>query len=241
MPSVVGMLQYLCGHSRPDLGFAVSQVSRFTFDPKRSHEEALIRIGQYLKGTMNEGLILKPHADLTSLEMDAHVDSDFMGLYGTEKKDDPDSVRSRTGYVIRVNKCPIVWCSKLEHSITTSTMMAEYYALSTAMREVLPLRDLVSTVAKGLGFDSECQTTFKTKVCEDNMGCLTLAQLEPGHNTPRSRFYDNKVHWFRQHVYDSNGRITVERCDTKNMIADTFTKACVKDTFEYLRKLLMGW
>ena len=178
---------------------------------------------------------------LTSLEMDVHVDSDFMGLYGTEKKDDPDSVRSRTGYVIRVNKCPIVWCSKLEHSITTSTMMAEYYALSTAMREVLPLRDLVSTVAKGLGFDSECQTTFKTKVCEDNMGCLTLAQLEPGHNTPRSRFYDNKVHWFRQHVYDSNGRITVERCDTKNMIADTFTKACVRDTFEYLRKLLMGW
>ena len=47
--SVIGMLWYLYGHSRPDLGFAVSQAARFAFAPKRSHELALIRIGQYLK------------------------------------------------------------------------------------------------------------------------------------------------------------------------------------------------
>ena len=32
-------------------------------------------------------------------------------------------------------------------------MMAEYYALSEAMREVLPLRNLVKTVGAGLGID----------------------------------------------------------------------------------------
>ena len=58
--SVVGMLQYLQGHSRPDITFAVSQVARYTHSPKRLHELALERIGQYLKGTINKGLVLKP-------------------------------------------------------------------------------------------------------------------------------------------------------------------------------------
>jgi hypothetical protein len=49
--AVVGMLLYLSGHSRPDIAFAVHQVARYTFKPTRRHEQALIRIGRYLKGT----------------------------------------------------------------------------------------------------------------------------------------------------------------------------------------------
>ena len=62
--SVVGMLLYLCGHSRPDLAFAVHQCARYSFEPKRSHELALLRIGRYLKGTLDKGLILNPKEDL---------------------------------------------------------------------------------------------------------------------------------------------------------------------------------
>jgi hypothetical protein len=78
--SVIGMLWYLYGHSRPDLAFDVSQSARCTFQPKRSHKLALI---QYLKKTRNKGLILKPMSTNHS-EMDAYVDSDFLGLYGKE-------------------------------------------------------------------------------------------------------------------------------------------------------------
>jgi hypothetical protein len=56
--SVIGMIQYLHSHSRPDIAFAVSQCARFIHHTNRSHEQALERIGQYLKGTMDEGLIL---------------------------------------------------------------------------------------------------------------------------------------------------------------------------------------
>jgi hypothetical protein len=114
--SVIGMLWYLYGHSRPDLGLAVSQAARFAFAPKRSHELALIRIGQYLKGTIDEGLIMKP-MNTKSFKMDAYVDSNFLGLYGKERRSDPDNVKSRTGYVICLNDCPIVWSSKLQESI----------------------------------------------------------------------------------------------------------------------------
>jgi hypothetical protein len=72
-------------------------------------------------------------------EMDAYVDSDFLGLYGKEDRTDPVNVKSQGGHVILVNGCPVIWQSKLINSICLSTMMAEYYALSIAMREVLPL------------------------------------------------------------------------------------------------------
>ena len=39
--SVLGMLLYLSVHSRPDIVMAVSQVARFSHNPKRSHELAL--------------------------------------------------------------------------------------------------------------------------------------------------------------------------------------------------------
>ena len=122
--SVMGMIWYLERHTRPDLGFAASQCARFTFNPKRSHELALIRIGQYLKKTRNKGIIYKPF-DSTKLQMDVYVDSDFMGIYGKELRTNPDNVKSRTGYLINLNGCPIVWGSKLQDSIALSTMMSE--------------------------------------------------------------------------------------------------------------------
>ena len=235
--TVVGMLQYVYGHSRPELGFAVSQVSRFTFDPKRSHELALIRIGQYLKGTSKQGMIIKP-TSFEHLKMDVYVDSDFLGIYGKEARTDPDNVKSRGGHIILVNGCPIVWKSKLIDAICLSTMMAEYYALSIAMREVLPLRDLADALTDGMKLKHDLKTEFKVTVWEDNMGCLTLANLDPGQNTPRSKFYDSKVHWFRSHL---GPNISVEKISTEHQLADLFTKPLPKDVFQRLRKELMGW
>ena len=235
--SVIGMLWYVYGHSRPDLGFAVSQAARHAFAPKRSHELALIRIGQYLKGTADKGLILKP-IDFTQFHMDVYVDSDFMGLYGKEKRSNPENVKSRAGHVILLNGCPIVWSSKLMQSIALSTMMAEYYALSSAMREVLPLRDLCRTVGSGFGINDDCLTSFHATVWEDNAGALALAQLDPGQHTARSKFYDVKVHWFRSKLGDD---IKVEKVDTKEQLADMFTKPLPRETFEYLRRKLLGW
>ena len=59
---------------------------------------------------------------LDKFEMDVYVDSDFLGLYGKERRDDPDNVRCRMGYVIMLNGCPVVWKSSLIDSICTSTI-----------------------------------------------------------------------------------------------------------------------
>ena len=117
-------------------------------------------------------------------------------------------------------------------------MMAEHCALSIAMREALPLRSLISTLGDGLKLGHDVTGQFKVTVWEDNMGCLTLANLDPGQNTPRSKFYDSKVHWFRSHPDDD---LTVEKVDTSDQLADLFTKPLPRKTFEKLRKEMIGW
>ena len=41
--SIIGMLLYLQGHTRPESSFAVSQCARFTFAPKESHEKDIFK------------------------------------------------------------------------------------------------------------------------------------------------------------------------------------------------------
>ena len=84
-------------------------------------------------------------------------------------------------------------------------------------------------------------------VWEDNNGALSLANLEPGQCTPRSKFHDVKVHWFRSHVtregsptQEGDG-IYVRKIDTEEQLADLFTKPLAKDVFERLRKKMIGW
>jgi len=84
--SVIGMFRYLQQTTRPDISFAVHQCARFCNDPKKSHEAAVKRIGRYLLGTKDKGIIFDPK---NPSFLDCYVDADFAGLYKAEdpKKD----------------------------------------------------------------------------------------------------------------------------------------------------------
>ena len=237
--SVVGMLLYLSGNSRPDIAFAVNQAARFTHDPKQSHAVAVKRIVRYLKGTRNRGLIFRPSVDW---KVDCYVDADFCGLWGSEDPDDPIVSKSRTGYVITLAGCPLTWRSTLQQETSLSTMMAEYVALSTAMREMLPLKRLVKLIAKVVTGDENVKMTTKSDVFEDNNGALTVATLPK--ITPQSKFFAVKLHFFKEHVKterNPNGEIEIQKVDTKDQLANIMTKGLVEDKFAPLRDRLMGW
>ena len=121
--SAVGMLMCLCSNTRPDIQYAVHQCARFTHFPKRSHEEAILRICRYLQGTKNNGLRFKPDEQL---KLDCYVDADFAGLYNVEDVQDPVCVKSRTGYCLTLGSCPLIWVSKLQTEVALSTTEAEY-------------------------------------------------------------------------------------------------------------------
>jgi len=82
--------------------------------------------------------------------------------------------------VICVADCPVIWSSKLQTNIATSTMEAKYNGFSMSMRDVLPFRWLFLVVARGVGLSDDVLASFKTVVWEDNNGALTLAKMEPG-------------------------------------------------------------
>ena len=237
--SVVGMLSYLGGHSRSDISLAVSQVARYVHSPKRSHEDALERIGRYLKGTLDEGLILRPDKLDKTFCIDVYVDASFACGWGTELGTNPDSVKSRTGYVIEVMGCSVLWKSQLQTSIATSTMESEYIALSMALRAAIPLLDICVSINQGLGITEQKLLTFKTTIHEDNIGALTLAKLEPGRHTPRSKFYALRLHWFRSWLEPR--KIEIVHVKSKDQKADYLTKPLTSQLFKSCRKLSMGW
>ena len=149
--SIVGQLNYLQGHSRPDITMVVSQCARFVHSPKHSHELALLHIGQYLKGTSEQGLILQPK-DAMLLKNDVFVDASFACGWGVESNANSDCVKSRTGYIIKIASCPVLWVSVMQTTIATSIMESEYTALSQACRAAIPLLAVIDSVTKGLYF-----------------------------------------------------------------------------------------
>ena len=179
--SVVGMLSYLSGHTRPELGFSVHQCGRYSHNPRAIHEAALKRIGRYLINTKDKGIILTPTEDL---KIDCFADADFAGLWSYEDPNDPVCVQSRTGYVIMFCGVPIIWKSKLQTEITLSTMEAEYVALSMAMKELLPLRELIIEICESVGLSRNEVTSIHSTVWEDNAGCAILANMELPCMTP---------------------------------------------------------
>jgi hypothetical protein len=217
--SVVGMLLYLSGHTCPDIAFAVQQCVRYTFKPTKRHVTALKHIGRCLKGTQSKEIIMKPSKHI---HVDCYPDADFAGLYNHEDSQDPHCVRSRTGYVILVSGCPVLWCSKLQTEIALSTMKAEYISLSQACKDLFPLLDLIKKLGSALNLDIDDGTNLHVKIHEDKVCALILGKLEPRRMTPCSKHYAIKYHWFRKQIGPRN--IELVKVDTKDQLGDIFTK-----------------
>jgi hypothetical protein len=232
--SVIGMLLYL-GHSHPDIAFATHQCARFTFAPKQSHEDALKRIGHYLKGTLDNGLILTPSDDL---KIDCYPHVDFAGLWNRDDKNDPHCIRSHTSYVICLSNCPVLWISKLQTEIALSPMEAEYVARSASCCDLFPLIDVTNKICSALHLTLSDTTEMHVEIHKDNVGKLILGQLEPRQMTPRSKHYAVKYDWFWEHLIPQKNQLV--KIAAADQLGNIFTKGLDKPAFQRLQKMLMG-
>ena len=143
--------------------------------------------------------------------------------------------------MILVAKCPVLWVSKMQTETALSTMMAEYIALSTGMRDLIVLKRLAEEVSAHMGLADDKVATIKAKtvVHEDNNGALTLANLEPGRSTPTSKFFNVKYHWFREQLKPKH--IEIVKVQSDEQLGDIFTKGLRFVKFREMRKKLCGW
>ena len=198
-----------------------------------------MRIARYLLSTRTKGMICKPDH---KKGLEIFVDADFAGGYDPSTSTDVDTMYSRTGFVIKYANCPVYWESKLQAEISLSTAEAEYIALSTALRETIPLHNMLLELQNILPVKTS-SPNFVVKVHEDNQSCIAIA--ENPKFTPRTKHIALKYHHFRRHVRtknNSDGFLDMMYCPTTaDQVADIFTKPVSQASFEHLRRLLMGW
>ena len=97
---LIGRLLYLT-ITRPDITFAVNNLSQFLSCPTNLHMDAAYRVLRYLKNNPGQGLFYAADSEIC---LNAFVDADW----GTC----PDSMRSVTGLCVYLGKFLINWKSK---------------------------------------------------------------------------------------------------------------------------------
>ena len=127
--------------------------------------------------------------------------------------------------------------------VCLSTTHAEYVGLTNALRQLIPIRNLLVEVLGFLELDNDVKPTMACKVFEDNQSAYLLATTQK--LSPRTKYFCVKHHWFWSYVYDKernpDGWVVVEKCPTNMMNADYLTKGLVCEKFEKNRLRLQGF
>ncbi|KAL2226638.1 UNVERIFIED_CONTAM: Retrovirus-related Pol polyprotein from transposon RE1 [Sesamum indicum] len=97
---LVGRLLYL-GFTRPDISFAVQQLSQFLQAPRSSHWDAALHVLRYLKGTPSSGLFF---SSASSFQFRAYFDASWASFL--------DSRRSIIGFCVFLGSSLISWKTK---------------------------------------------------------------------------------------------------------------------------------
>lgn len=202
----IGSLLYLTQGTRPDIAFAVNDLSRFNLKHGEVHWQAIKRIFRYLSGTINYKLRYS-YNDTDGLC--AFSDADWAS--------EVDQRRSCTGFVIKMSNGAISWSSKRQPIVALSSTEAEYIALSSTIREVIWLKQFQKEI------DENHSTT--TIVYCDNQSTIKLAEND-GYR-PRTKHIDIRFHHLREHV--ENKIIKIDYLPTQNMLADLLTKPTTKE------------
>ena len=221
--------------TRPDISYQAHQCARFVDSPKIEHGEAIKWLGRYIHGTRQEGLIYTPD---NSKGLEVYVDADFAGTFDRQDCQNIDTARSRHGYIITYTGMPIVWKSQLQTEIALSTTEAEYTGLSYALREAIPIMDLLKEMKeKGIMVNDD-QAKVHIKIYEDNAGAIEIAKEKK--YRPRTKHLNCRLHHFRYYV-EVTQQISVHKIDTKCQPADMLTKPLREEDFTRHRRVVMGW
>ena len=145
--------------------------------------------------------------------------------------------KSRSGWLVRFAGAPITWASKMQTITAMSTTEAEYIALSTSLREVIPMMGMLQE-AREHGLPMEyLPPKVHCTVFEDNSGALELARLPK--IRPRTKHINQSYHHFREHV--ERQEVTIQSTPTEDQLADILTKPLPEVSFSRHRKTIMGW
>ena len=200
-------INYMVEILRLDLLYFRGVLTRFQDNPGKPMLKAVQRVFQYLQETAGLGIHFNPKNSLVSGDGDA----DYAGC--------TDTRRSRMGGVVYFGDIPIDAFSKLQSTVTMSTMEAEYVAKCTLGLRIVAIRNIV----KELSFEQP-----PSILQGDNQSAISLA----GNNitNKRSKHIDVKYHKIRELVQKEK-QIILQYVKSEDNHADVFTKPLNKKSF----------
>jgi hypothetical protein len=204
---IVGALNHLACGTRPDISYAVAQVSRKLPNPNETDFKKVKRILRYINGTSN----LK----LTYTKSNAH---DIIGYSDASYAEDTDR-KSTSGFVFTMNGAAISWSSKKQDCISLSTMEAELIALTEAAKQGLWWKKLTD----------DTNTNLKLTILEDNQATIQHVK-NATFNSTRAKHIDTRYKFVNECI--NKKLLEVKYVSTQDQTADILTKALSKLLFQ---------
>ena len=115
----------------------------------------------------------------------------------------------------------MLWFSKKQNSVSTSTAEAEYIAAGSCCSQILWMRNQLFDY--GLNID-------RIPILCDNTSAIAITENLVQHS--RTKHIDIKYHFIREHVM--NGIVELHFVPSEKQIADIFTKPLDESTFTRL-------
>ena len=239
---LIGVLRWICELGRLDIIMPCSLMSRYLAQAREGHLNQIFHMFGYLKCHKRSKLVFDsdmPYVDESSFTkcdwaefypdaketmppdmpkprgkpiiMSCFVDADHAGCKATR--------RSHTGIIIFINKAPVIWFSKRQTTVETSTFGSEIVALRIAVELVEGLRYKL----RMMGIPIQGSTNM---YC-DNEGVVK--------NTTRPespcKKKHNSVAYHKARESIAAGTIRIAKESGKTNIADLFTKLMGGQTF----------
>ena len=119
----------------------------------------------------------------------------------------------------------VSWFSRKQSTVALSTAEAEYVALGSCCSQILWIKQQL----QDFGIEDSC-----TEIICDNTSAINLTKNPILHS--RAKHIEIRHHFIRDHV--QNKEVLIQFIDSKNQLADIFTKPLEKSLFESIRSRL---
>jgi hypothetical protein len=160
---LIGVLRWMVELGRVDIYYEVSVLSQYLASPRVGHLETVYHIFAYLHKHDKSSIVFDPSDP--GFDPAAFLDQDWTEFYGHVEEELPPNMpeplgapvtisvfvdanhagnvvtrRSHTGIVIFLQRTPILWHSRRQNTIETSTFGSEFVALRNARDLIVGLR-----------------------------------------------------------------------------------------------------
>ena len=136
---LVAKLQWLA-YTRPDMAYSIKELARSIQQPSIRDQKKLKHVIRYLAGTTTYKFSIRPTIkltthDLTPIDLNIYVDSDWAGCHQTPK--------STSGFIIQFLGTTIYFGSRTQAVVALSSAEAEFYGIGTGTQEGLYIRNFL--------------------------------------------------------------------------------------------------